>query len=245
MIKKIIKKTVPHFVKRWLYKAGLHHSYLPEVGKATASDFNRNSPFSKDFGYDRGGPVDRYYIENFLKKEAGSIKGKTLEIGDNEYSLLFGGSKITQSDILHVDASNKKATYIGDLSDAPQVPSNTFDCIVLTQTLHLIYDFMGALNTCYRILKPGGVLLLTSPVITPIDRGEWKNTWYWSFTDKALERMMNETFPGSKIEIDTFGNVYVATAFLYGLGLPEVPKKRLDFKDPQFQVIVTVKATKK
>ncbi len=78
-----------------------------------------------------------------------------LEIGDNEYTLKFGKSSVTKSEILHVKEKNPNATIIGDISYAPQISDNSFDCIVLTQTLHLIYDFKQALATCYRILKPG------------------------------------------------------------------------------------------
>jgi SAM-dependent methyltransferase len=130
------------------------------------------------------------------------------------------------------------ATFIGDLSHAPQIPDNTFDCLILTQTLHLIYDFKAALVTCYRILKPGGTLLLTSPGITPIDHGGWKDTWYWSFTDKALFKLGEETFPGCDISVECFGNVFSACAFLYGMGLTEVKKEKLDYNDPHYQVII-------
>jgi ubiquinone/menaquinone biosynthesis C-methylase UbiE len=75
-----------------------------------------------------------------------------------------------------VDASNPQATFVGDLSHAPQLPDAAFDCVVLTQTLHLIYDFKGAIATCYRILKPGGALLLTVPGITHIDQGSGKTS---------------------------------------------------------------------
>lgn len=244
MIKSTLKKTAPAFGLRWLHKMGLYKKHVPAVGKADLGDFDRQRPFSKNFGYDRGGPVDRYYIENFLQQEAGSIYGRVLEIGDNEYTMQFGGERVTQSDILHVDASNSKATFVGDISDAPHLPDNTFDCIVLTQTLHLIYDFKGALRTCHRVLKPGGSLLLTVPGITPIDHGEWKETWYWSFTDKAMHRLMEETFTGGHADVNCFGNVFAATAFLYGMSLKEVPKAKLDFNDPHYQVIVTVKAVK-
>ena len=244
VLKSAIKKNAPAFSLRWLQKAGLYHSYKPAVGKVEAGDFDRPTPFSTDFGYDRGGPVDRYYIENFLKQESGSIRGNVLEIGDNEYTMMFGARKVTKSDILHVDDTNPKATLVGDLSDAPHLPDNRFDCIILTQTLHLIYDFKGALQTCHRILKPGGVLLLTSPGLSPIDQGAWNETWYWSFTDRALQRVTEETFPGGQVEVNAHGNVYAATAFLYGMGLPEVQKEKLDRQDPQFQVIITVKATK-
>lgn len=216
----------------------------PAVGKVKFGDFERHTPFSTQFGYDRGGPVDRYYIENFLGQAAPLVKGRVLEIGDNAYTLHYGGDQVTQSDILHVDDSNPQATLVGDISNAPHIPDNTFDCIILTQTLHLIYHFKEALHTCFRILKPGGTLLLTVPGITPIDHGEWKETWYWSFTDKSMKRLLEETFPGGDLEVYPFGNVFAATAFLYGLGLPEVPGDHLDYNDFQYQVIITVKATK-
>ncbi|WP_240336854.1 glycosyltransferase [Rufibacter psychrotolerans] len=244
MIKTFIKKATPAFGLRLLHKAGLYKSHLPAVGSIVFGDFGRTTPFSREFGYDRGGPVDRYYIENFLQKEASCIKGRVLEIGDNEYTLQYGGSRVTRSDVLHVHEGNPKATLIGDISAAPHIPDNSFDCIVLTQTLHLIYDFKGALATCHRILKPGGALLLTVPYVTSIDKDEWGSTWYWSFTDKALRRMMAESFPNGKVEVGSFGNVLAASAFLYGMGRSEISRKVLDQYDPQFQVINTVKAIK-
>ncbi len=243
-MKSFLKKNMPASGLRLLKKIGLIKPVTPAVGEVNLGDFSRTAPFSSDFGYDRGGPIDRYYIENFLKAEAESIKGRGLEIGDNEYTLMFGAERITQSDILHIDASNPKATFVGDISDAPQLPSNAFDIIVLTQTLHLIYNFREALATCHRILKPGGTLLLTVPGITPIDHGEWKKTWYWSFTDTAMRRLMADTFPAGAVAVKTHGNVFAATAFLYGMGLPEVSTSKLDKQDPHFQVVITVKAVK-
>ncbi|NML67128.1 glycosyltransferase [Hymenobacter sp. RP-2-7] len=244
MLKKLLKKLLPTAGKRWLHYQGRLGDWTPAVGQVALGDFWRLAPLSNEFGYDRGGPIDRYYIENFLLKEAASIRGRVLEIGDNAYTLQYGGPAVSQSDVLHVDATNPQATLVGDLSAAPHIPDNTFDCLVLTQTLHLIYDFKSALQTCYRILKPGGTLLLTVPGLTPIDRGEWKKTWYWTFTDTALERLLAETFPAGDVEISSFGNVRVATAYLYGLGLPEIDRASLAYYDPQFQVINAVKAVK-
>jgi hypothetical protein len=244
VLKSIIKKNAPAFILKGLHSLGMTKSFIPEIGRVKKGDFKRKSPFSTEFGYDRGGPVDRYYIENFLLKESQAIKGRVMEIGDNEYTLKFGKDQISKSDVLHVHEVNPKATLIGDISNAPQIPDNTFDCIILTQTLHLIYNYREALQTCHRILKPGGTLLLTVPGITPIDHGEWKETWYWSFTDKAMRRLMNETFPGGAVEINSYGNVYVATAFLYGMGISEVSIDELNHNDPHFQVINTVKAIK-
>jgi len=242
--KKLIKQSLPPLVAQWLHKKGVYKNFVPTPGTVNLGSLNRTKPFSTEFGYDRGGPVDRYYIENFLEKNAALVKGRVLEIGDNEYTLRFGGNKVTKSDILHVDESNTQATFIGDLSNAPQLPDNSFDCIVLTQTLHLIYDYKDALRTCYRILKPGGALLLTVPGISHIDQGEWKNIWLWSFTEASVTKMLGETFSNAHTAIETFGNVLVATAFLYGMGLPELARAQLDVTDPHYQVIITACAIK-
>lgn len=238
------KNMLPDRMLKFLYQAGFYKQYTPAPGKIQPGDFDRIKPFSSDFGFDRGGAIDRFYIENFLQQNQNSVRGNVLEIGDNDYTLKFGGDKVLQSDILHIDSRNKKATFIGDITDVPQIPSGQFDCIIFTQTLHLIYDFKSALQTCYRILKPGGCLLLTVPGISHIDQGEWKDYWLWSFTDSSIKRLMADTFNGSSVNIKTYGNVYVAAAFLYGMGLPEFRKDFLFQHDPSYQVIISAIATK-
>lgn len=244
IIKKSLIKRNFNFLLKAMYKAGLYKNFVPAPGKLDMGDFSRVTPFSKNFGYERGGPVDRYYIENFLQKQSKYIWGRVLEIGDNDYTLSFGESRVTQSDILHINSENNKATFVGDLTDAPVLPSDAFDCIVLTQTLHIIYEYRKALETCYRILKPGGMLLLTVPGISHVDQGEWKKIWMYSFTESLITKSLSEIFPLDKIEVETFGNVLVACAFLYGMGLPELKKSQLDYNDPHYQVIIAATATK-
>src|SRR4028118_2380642 len=93
-----LKNSLPSFLLRTLHQAGLYKNYKPAPGKISFGDLHRKMPFSYEFGYDRGGPVDRYYIENFLSKHASSIKGRVLEIGDNEYTMRFGKERVERSD---------------------------------------------------------------------------------------------------------------------------------------------------
>lgn len=239
-----IKRALPDSLLKKLHQRGAYRKYTPPPGKIEPGDFNRLTPFSTDFGFDRGGAIDRFYIESFLEENRDHVRGRVLEIGDNAYTLKYGGDKVLRSDILHIDHHNSRATYIGDITDIPEIPSGTFDCIILTQTLHLIYDFTSALRTCYRILKPGGCLLLTVPGISHIDGGAWKDYWLWSFTDASVKRLMTDTFNGSKVNIKTYGNVYVAAAFLYGMGLPEFRKDFLFHHDASYQVIISAAAIK-
>jgi GT2 family glycosyltransferase/SAM-dependent methyltransferase len=210
----------------------------PRKGKPSFGDLNSLTPLSRMFGYDRGTPVDRHYIETFLDQNRSRIEGRVLEIGDDTYSKRFGGDQIRQQDILHVHAGNPIATIIGDMSEPGVLPANAFDCMVLTQTLHLIYDLPNVVDRIHTALKPGGVALITVPGITPIDRDEWKSTWYWSLTRYSLSRLLGERFGNDNVDLTTFGNVYTATAFIQGAAVEELDPAKLQAVDEPYVIVV-------
>jgi len=214
------------------------------LGSARFGDLKQLSPFSRCWGLDRGTPVDRYYIERFLAENAVDIRGRVLEVGDNAYTLRFGGARVRQSDILHVDANNPRATFVGDLTQLDVLPESVFDCIVLTQTLHLVYDMRAAVATLHRALRPGGVLLLTTPGISQLDPGEWGPTWYWSLTALATRRLLEERFSPDALAVEAHGNVFAATAFLYGLAVEELDRADLNVDDAVYPVTVAARAVK-
>jgi SAM-dependent methyltransferase len=146
--------------------------------------------------------------------------------------------------VLHVRDGNPRATIIGDLTDPAVLPESAFDCIVLTQTLHLIYDVHLAVASLYRALAPGGVVLVTAPGISQIDRGEWGSSWFWSFTTESISRLFNECFDADQVIVEHHGNVFAATTFLQGLAVEEVDASKLDPLDKSYQVIVAVRARK-
>lgn len=238
-------KKAPAFIPRFLNRVGLYKTYRPLPGKVQLGDLNRTTPISTDFGMDRGGAIDRYYIENFLEKHAGVIKGRVLEIGNNHYTRKFGGANVQKSDVLDVDVNNPKASFVADLSNAEAIPDNSFDCFILTQTLQYVFDLEAAMKTCYRILKPGGSLLLTVPGLAQIGKlKSEKENYLWSFTDNSVQKIVTGVFSQEHVQVKAFGNVLAATAFLYGLGLPEVKKESLDVEDSCYQVIITAAAKK-
>ncbi|HMN28115.1 MAG TPA: methyltransferase domain-containing protein [Caldilineaceae bacterium] len=204
----------------------------------------RVTPISHEFGFNRGTPIDRYYVEEFLTRRATDIRGRVLEIGDASYTHRFGGAQVTRADVLHVSAGNPGATFVGDLTNAPQLPSDAFDCFVLTQTLHLIYDVRAALRTIQRILKPGGVLLATFPGISQVSSDEWAETWRWSFSAAAARRLFAEFFPTTALTYESFGNALSATAFLHGLAVAELSQRELDYRDPRYDLLIAVRAVK-
>jgi SAM-dependent methyltransferase len=131
-----------------------------------------------------------------------------------------------------------------DLNHAAALPEVAFDCILLTQTLQLIYDFNAALRDLARSLKPGGVLLLTVPGITQIAYKELGRTWYWSFSLASVKRLIADHLPGAEVAITAHGNALAATAFLQGIAVEELSERELATTDLDYQLIVTVRAVK-
>jgi hypothetical protein len=206
-------------------------------------DFHRLTPFSRVFGFDRGTPIDRRYIDGFLAQNAADIHGRVLEIKDDAYTRRFGSGRVRSNDVLDIDPTNARATIVDDLASGRRLPSNAFDCIILTQTLQLLYDVRSAIDTVHRILVPGGVALVTVPGITQIPRAE-AASWYWSFTEVAARRLFESAFPGGTVTVRTYGNILAATAFLHGLALHELRDSEIDTVDPDYPVIVTIRAAK-
>jgi GT2 family glycosyltransferase/SAM-dependent methyltransferase len=215
----------------------------PPVGTVDFGQLGTTRPISLDFGWDRGTPIDRYYIESFLADRTADISGRVLEVGDDAYSQRYGGSKITQQDVLHLDVKHPHASLVGDLTQPDVLPDGAFDCILLTQTLQLIFDLEQAVRRLHTALRPGGVLLLTVPGISQIDRGQWRDSWCWALTAVSIRKLFEPHF-GPELEIKTNGNVFAATAFLQGAALEEVDRAKLDIEDAAYPVIITLRARK-
>jgi SAM-dependent methyltransferase len=207
--------------------------------------FRRLSPIHRGFQIGRGEYIDRYYIEAFLRANSADIKGRVLELADNDYTRQFGGNKVTRSDILDVRPDYPDATIVADLAVGDGIPSCAFDCVILTQTLNVIFDVRAAIQTVHRILKPGGVALVTVPGISQIVPNEMKYCGdYWRFTHLALRALFHEVFPPDGVTVETRGNVLTAMAFLHGLAAEELKPEELDFHDPEYEVSILLKAIK-
>lgn len=215
------------------------------AGYVRFGSLKRLEPISKTFGFDRGLCIDRYYIEKFLSGHKSDIHGNVLEIADDIYTCKFGGDRVTRGDVLHFIEWNPKATIVADLSRADAIPSETFDCIILTQTLQFIYDVGGAVRTLYRILKPGGVLLATFPGISQISRYDM-DRWgeFWRFTTLSAKKLFQEVFLSENVDVHSYGNVLTAIAFLHGLASEELTRKELDYHDKDYEMLITVRAVK-
>ena len=215
------------------------HRRPPDLG-----DLRRVTPIDPNWGFERGTPIDRVYVERFVGSHASDIRGRILEIAAPDYTSRFG-TGVERVDILTATEGNPQATIVGDLTDAPHIPSDEFDCAIVTQTLQFVWDVRAALATLHRVLAPGGVLLATVPGLTKIsppedeEYGEW-----WHYTARSARRLAEEAFGEGRVETEAFGNVLSAAAFLYGLAASDLREEELDARDRLYEVTIGVRAVK-
>lgn len=238
-----LKPLVSPRIRRWMRLRSMLSGFDVIFG-ITFGSLRRMSPFTQNCGYDRGLPVDRHYIEGFLSRHAESIRGRVLEIGDNAYTRRYGSTRVTKSDVLHLRAAHPGVTIVADLARAGSIPSNSFDCVVLTQTLQYIFDVNSAVATLYRILAPGGVVLATVPGILPIVGDEWRESACWSFTPRSARLSLASSFGDENVEVVSYGNMLSSIAYVAGLASEDLRRHELDFADESFPLVVAVKATK-
>jgi len=201
------------------------------------------APYHRKYGLRVGRPVDRVYIEGFLERHAGDVRGRVLEIYDRVYTERFGGDRVERSEVLDNSPTAAEATVSGDLESGAGLPQAAFDCFICTQTLSLIYDVRAAVANAHALLKPGGVLLVTVPGISQqADPAAEEFPDYWRFTKLALDRLLREHF--DDVAVEAHGTVAATGAFLYGVPAAEVDPAVLGPHDPDYELVVCGRAVR-
>jgi len=209
---------------------------------AFLGSLRRTTPLGEHWGWDRGLPIDRYYIERFLAEHRADIRGRVLEVKDDDYTRRFGAA-VEQRDVLDIDPGNARATVVADLARADTVPDQSFDCILLTQTLQYVYEVEEAVAELHRMLREGGVALVTVPSLSRVvlDQ-EWGD--YWRFTAEACQRLFGNVFGAQLVSVTSYGNVLASVGFLSGLAKEDLRTHELDEVDHRFPVTIGVRAQK-
>jgi SAM-dependent methyltransferase len=203
----------------------------------------RTGPLSNHWGFDRGTPVDRWYIERWLAGEGQAIAGSVLEAMDARYTTQFG-SGVTESHVLDIESANPEATLRANLEQPDEFPEAAFDCVLLTQTLQYVYDLRAAVASIHRTLRPGGVCLATVPVVSRLDPAVPPGQECWRLTASACSRLFGERFGADRVTVREHGNARAAVAFLLGLAAEELSEQELAAEDPYFPILTTVRAVR-
>lgn len=202
-------------------------------------------PVSEQFATERGTPVDRYYIEKYLEQNSMYIRGHVLEIEDNAYTKKFGRNHYEKSLVMDVSAKTPNIDFNANIETGEGVEGAIADCFICTQTLMYIYNLNAAAKNIVKILKPGGVALITCSGLSQNSRRCMENYGaYWGFNEASLKNIFSEVDGANIIESGTYGNVKTVSAHINGLCQEDLDKSDFAVNDICYPLIVYVTVKK-
>jgi SAM-dependent methyltransferase len=200
-------------------------------------------PLSRRFGLDRGRPVDRVFIERFLEDHAADIHGRVLEIYEPTYTTRFGGSRVTQADVVDAAGGNPRATLVGDLREPGWLPARAFDCVIVTQTLQATADPAAVVRALGEALSPDGVVLASFAGVSQRSMLGEEDGFrdLWRFTSDGVRELFARA--GLRAEVRAYGNLAACGAFLYGMAEHETDPRAFSGDDPDYELVVCARAS--
>jgi hypothetical protein len=230
-------------LKKWLGSRGTVQARLFARGlpRPRWGNMRRLTPFSTQFGFDRGTPIDRVYLHRFLDQHRDCICGDVLEIQLPGYTRKYGRD-LGRTDSVDVNPDHSP-TYVCDLAKSEAViPSDFYDCFLLPNTLSVLPDLEGCLRNAMRVVKPGGCVLATGACLAPMC--DPPDSDFWRLHAPTYRMILSKAWSGIPVEVESFGNCLAAAAFLMGLCAEELTDEELWTNDRRYPIATTIFARK-
>lgn len=192
-------------------------------------------------GLPRGPHITRYYMYNHLEKLGRKLQfnaGRTLSVSHSDRLASVLG--IEASEVVLADYPEHNLLSL-------KFPDSSFDYLLSDQVLeHVEGDPYQAIRECHRVLRPGGISILTTCFINPIHSCPKD---FWRFTPDALSLLHQDW--SEIIEVGGWGNLAVWSVVEDGLrfeGVPNAPWHPLHriamHNDPLWPIVTWIIARK-
>jgi len=168
------------------------------------------------------------YNRDFLRNHAGYFRGDVVDVGcgNGKYRDLVknlpGVTSYTGIDFY----KTKVANIVADLNKPLSVSSNSFNVAICLSVIEHLQEPQLALDEMYRILRPGGYLLLSTPWVYPYHH---EPNDYFRFSRYALKYMLEKSGFEVNLILPTGGKFRVFLSFL-ALWFPSLARIRKFFE---------------
>jgi SAM-dependent methyltransferase len=155
-----------------------------------------------------GGSVMRALATPVLASWRSDLRGTILDLasgdGTKELRRLAPDAAWIGLDISH------RPDVIADVTRPLPIRSSSVDAAVLSWFLYVARDPCAVLSEARRALRPGGVLILTVPLVFPVNP---EPDDFWRFTGGAVDRLLRDAGFDSR-EIVPLGGRWCSAAYL-------------------------------
>lgn len=117
-------------------------------------------------------------------------RGRLIDLGCGDMPFrAFVQAQVTAYDSLDFFPRRADVTYVADLQDMGQVPSAAYDTAVCIEVLEHVPDPFRAVREIWRVLRPGGVLVVSVPHISRLHDEPHD---YYRYTRHGLRRLLEQ-----------------------------------------------------
>ena len=166
----------------------------------------------------------RYAVIKWLERELPNITGDVLNVASGMWPVpkqLLTNPKLgkyTTYDKKKYGSSKNTVDVYGSAEDMPVEWTNKWDCVLCNQAIECFENPFKAMEEMYRVLKPGGVLLIDAPFnYREFCVGSWKDPKqgapdYWRITSDGW-KILTKQF--STVKIEGFGGTGPHDRYVY------------------------------